>query len=567
MVTEVERLAVLFEANTKQFANAVRKIERQTDGAFKKATRSSRKFDSALARNARTAQTLAAAFGVGFVAGGLSQIPSALRAIVGETARIGEVADKVGLATDELQRFRFAAEQTGVASGQADIAVQRFSRRIAEAAAGGGVLEPVLKANNIALRDQNGQIRPALDLLKDYADLIKNSASNQDQLRLAFLAFDTEGAALVNTLRNGSDGLSEFFRVADQSGGVIDDKLVRSMQRFDAILKQVSRTAEVNFKSGVVTSIDAVTDAVGSLEKRLGELGNSGFFQRLAAALGADPAEVERIENELNNRTGGLSFGPPRRDGQRRKAPPTKIPGNDNDTDANRSVEQKQRVIDMLRFEVEQLGRAAQAQELYNRLNQAGVDINSKAGQEISRLVGQIHEQESAALRAAEAADFLGNATLQAFEGIVLNGEKASDVIADLVKQLALAAAQSALLGSGPLANLFGTADSGGLFGVAFGGARAAGGPVSAGRAYMVGEQGPELFRPGQAGRIISNRDMRAGSGGATVINQSFSSGLNRIDRAWVQTQVQIGMREAVAVNDRRMRAMQASRSDAVLQR
>lgn len=56
----------------------------------------------------------------------------------------------------------------------------------------------------------------------------------------------------------------------------------------------------------------------------------------------------------------------------------------------------------------------------------------------------------------------------------------------------------------------------------AFGGARAAGGPVSAGTSYLVGERGPELFTPSASGRIIANDNlsrMQAGGsiGSATV--------------------------------------------------
>lgn len=54
--------------------------------------------------------------------------------------------------------------------------------------------------------------------------------------------------------------------------------------------------------------------------------------------------------------------------------------------------------------------------------------------------------------------------------------------------------------------------------GSGFGGGRAAGGPVSAGTAYLVGERGPELFVPGQSGSIVPH-------GGANVqvnvINQT----------------------------------------------
>lgn len=59
-----------------------------------------------------------------------------------------------------------------------------------------------------------------------------------------------------------------------------------------------------------------------------------------------------------------------------------------------------------------------------------------------------------------------------------------------------------------PLEKLFA-----GLFDGLFGGARAEGGPVVPGTAYLVGERGPELFVPREAGAIVP----RARMGGITV--------------------------------------------------
>lgn len=42
---------------------------------------------------------------------------------------------------------------------------------------------------------------------------------------------------------------------------------------------------------------------------------------------------------------------------------------------------------------------------------------------------------------------------------------------------------------------------------------RASGGPVSSGMPYIVGEQGPELFVPGNSGRIVSNQNLTAAGG------------------------------------------------------
>lgn len=54
------------------------------------------------------------------------------------------------------------------------------------------------------------------------------------------------------------------------------------------------------------------------------------------------------------------------------------------------------------------------------------------------------------------------------------------------------------------------------LFGGLFGGARANGGPVTAGVPYLVGERRPEIFVPNSSGRILPNM---SGLSGGTVVN------------------------------------------------
>ena len=48
---------------------------------------------------------------------------------------------------------------------------------------------------------------------------------------------------------------------------------------------------------------------------------------------------------------------------------------------------------------------------------------------------------------------------------------------------------------------------------------RAAGGPVSGGTPYLIGEQGPELFIPQGSGNIIPNSQLGSGGGRTTIIN------------------------------------------------
>jgi TP901 family phage tail tape measure protein len=87
-----------------------------------------------------------------------------------------------------------------------------------------------------------------------------------------------------------------------------------------------------------------------------------------------------------------------------------------------------------------------------------------------------------------------------------------------------------------------------GLFGSGmknfFGGARAAGGPVSSGSAYLVGEEGPELFVPNGGGTIVPNdKTQQMGSGGSTYNISVDARGST--DPEMVRQQVFAGIREA----------------------
>jgi len=79
-----------------------------------------------------------------------------------------------------------------------------------------------------------------------------------------------------------------------------------------------------------------------------------------------------------------------------------------------------------------------------------------------------------------------------------------------------------------------------------FSGARADGGPVSAGGAYLVGERGPELFRPASAGAV----EPLAGGGVNVTINVQGgdTAGLARSDAQLAQA-----LARAVSLGARRL--------------
>jgi hypothetical protein len=140
---------------------------------------------------------------------------------------IGKTADKIGVGVEALQELRFAAKASGVEQQTLDMALQRFTRRAAEAAQGTGEAKDALAQLGIALRDQSGNLRRSEDLLGDVADAFARIEDPAERVRLAFKLFDSEGVALVNLLRNGSGALEEMRERARDLGIVLDEHLVR----------------------------------------------------------------------------------------------------------------------------------------------------------------------------------------------------------------------------------------------------------------------------------------------------------------------------------------------------
>lgn len=121
---------------------------------------------------------------------------------------------------------------------------------------------------------------------------------------------------------------------------------------------------------------------------------------------------------------------------------------------------------------------------------------------------------------AKETDDFaksLGMTFSSAFEDAIVSGKKLSDVLKGLAQDILRIMTRKII--TEPLGNAFSS-----MITSAFGGFRAAGGPVMANTSYVVGERGPELFTPSSAGTITPN-DSLAGGGARVQINVQNNAG------------------------------------------
>jgi phage-related minor tail protein len=145
---------------------------------------------------------------------------------------------------------------------------------------------------------------------------------------------------------------------------------------------------------------------------------------------------------------------------------------------------------------------------------------------EFARLAEPLRQvSEFAGQAARNIQDALGDSVLQLVKG---NAQSIGQIWQDLLQRM-VAQALAAKLGEALFGNYGKTGEFGGLLAglgsLTYGGARANGGPVMAGRAYLVGERGPEVIVPQSSGMVVPNG---AVGGVAVSITNNVAAGVTR---------------------------------------
>ena len=202
---------------------------------------------------------------------------------------------------EALQELRFAAKASGVEQQTLDMALQRFTRRAAEAAQGTGEAKDALAQMGIALRDQSGNLRSSEDLLGDVADAFARIEDPAERVRLAFKLFDSEGVALVNLLRGGSGALEEMRERARDLGIVLDEHLVRDAERARTELDTLCQVISANLTRAALEAAPVIADLSSWLADVAGKAGIA--WERLFDAPEEKSLRTLRYELDLASST------------------------------------------------------------------------------------------------------------------------------------------------------------------------------------------------------------------------------------------------------------------------
>ncbi len=390
-------------------------------------------------------------------------------------------------------------------------------------------------------------------------DLLKNALNALKQLRTATRT--AESLRPDRTARRAADAAA---RAAEREA--------ERVQRLNALLKQLReeisiRTRSLQIEENVIRArADQDDQALAELEsdKRLLEIG----VKRAKIQKDFDAGRIQKAEYTLRLQLIGLD----RLEDQIKS-----------EAELNRIYRERFGLTDA----ITRAGREARERAFGNAPGAAGgagqfrTDIslmpgltNGVIGEQFAQLRTELEELVKVENQVIQAAKSIGDAFGTSLKGVITGTMTAQEALANFFQSVAdhfadmaaqmiskwlqmqiLGLAQSLLPGGSTVfpqgvGNFSGAFGGGGpLFQLgAFGGARAAGGPVASGSTYMVGERGPELFVPRSSGTIVPNHMLGGGSvnvvvnvdaSGSTVQGDSPNANqMGRVIGAAVQAEI-----------------------------
>lgn len=268
------------------------KKAKATENGFKKFSKSMvdglGKAASQAAKYGSIAAGAITATGAAMVKSGLSSVDA-----------LAKTSDKLGVTTEALARLRFAAEQTGVTTQTMDMALQRMTRRVAEAARGTGEAVGALQELGISAADIAKQSPD--QMFREITKAMGGVETQSDKVRLAMKLFDSEGVSLVNTMKGGASALDELAAQADAAGlsiSRLDAAKVEAandaMNRVQSIFTAMSQHLAVKF----APILEAIADRMFGIGVEAGGAANAATkaFNHMVKAAGVFANGIRGIQ-------------------------------------------------------------------------------------------------------------------------------------------------------------------------------------------------------------------------------------------------------------------------------
>lgn len=201
-----------------------------------------------------------AALGASAVVLGLKNMVSELEAQAGA---LDDSATRLGLSTDELQAYRYAAKMAGLEVASFDQALGILVLNQGAAAEGSKAQAEAFKAVGVEADGAALSSMTLSELLPQIAEGLAKVESTSERARMAQQLFGKQGAKLAPLLGQGAAGVAKFQAEIDKLGGGLSGEGLKALTQYgDQMdrLDMATTSAKLAIAKGVVPTMSILAE-------------------------------------------------------------------------------------------------------------------------------------------------------------------------------------------------------------------------------------------------------------------------------------------------------------------
>lgn len=159
----------------------------------------------------------------------------ALDRVADSADRLAKQSRRLQFPIEELQEWKFVAEQSGVSNKLLDKSLGAFTKRLGEAKTGTGPLVAGLKKLNPQLLAQLNNTDNVAEAFDIYVAAIRDAKTATEKAALANAAFSRAGLDLVNIADNSTDAIKKLRLEQRQNGNITKEQAEAAEAYNDAV--------------------------------------------------------------------------------------------------------------------------------------------------------------------------------------------------------------------------------------------------------------------------------------------------------------------------------------------
>jgi hypothetical protein len=203
---------------------------------------------------------------------------AAAGALTAATVSAGKYADEIleaatntNIGTDELQAYRYAAEQMDVSFDTFILSQGKFTKSMEAATAGTGPAAEGFAALGLSVTDSSGQLVDSETLYWQAIDALGGVANETERTALAQQLFGRGGAEMNSIIAKGSEGFAALTEEARRNGAIMSGPQLEALGAFDDKMQGLTATVDAAKNALGLTLLPILDQLAGDGTSALGE--------------------------------------------------------------------------------------------------------------------------------------------------------------------------------------------------------------------------------------------------------------------------------------------------------